>query len=143
MLRFMADPYDDTCSTIFPLLQVILSSVGRSFQYHQPILIAFEQYKRSRKISSNPIDDTKRNFLSSLLHVILTKMKWDPDADPGDVDEDDNAEFEKMRKVQNFLIGTRLPNYDRVFFCRSYEHSWTQSFPSIKISLQEQSVHLH
>lgn len=26
-------------------------------------------------------------------------MKWDPDADPDDVDEDDNAEFDKMRKV--------------------------------------------
>jgi hypothetical protein len=59
----------------------------------------FLQYKRSRKISSNPIDDTKRSFLTSLLQVILTKMKWDPDADPDDVDEDDNAEFDKMRKV--------------------------------------------
>jgi hypothetical protein len=27
MLRFLADPYDDTCSTVFPFLQVILSSV--------------------------------------------------------------------------------------------------------------------
>lgn len=27
VLRFMADEYDDTCSTIFPLLQTILSSV--------------------------------------------------------------------------------------------------------------------
>ncbi|KAF8227304.1 ARM repeat-containing protein [Tricholoma matsutake] len=81
MLRFLADPYDDTCSTVFPFLQVILSS-----------------YKRSRKMSSNPIDDTKRSFLTSLLQVILTKMKWDPDADPDDVDEDDNAEFDKMRK---------------------------------------------
>ncbi|KAF9468102.1 armadillo-type protein [Collybia nuda] len=81
MLRFLADPYDDTCSTVFPMLQVILSG-----------------YKRTRKISSGPIDETKRSFLSSLLQVLLTKMKWDPDADPDDVDEDDNAEFEKMRK---------------------------------------------
>ena len=57
------------------------------------------QYKRSRKISSDPIDDNKRSFLTSLLQVILTKMKWDPDADPDDVDEDDNAEFDKIRKV--------------------------------------------
>lgn len=28
MLRFMADEYDDTCSTIFPLLQSILGSVS-------------------------------------------------------------------------------------------------------------------
>lgn len=27
MLRFMADEYDDTCSTIFPMLQMILASV--------------------------------------------------------------------------------------------------------------------
>lgn len=58
------------------------------------------QYKRTRKMSSGPIDETKRSFLSSLLQVLLTKMKWDPDADPDDVDEDDNAEFEKMRKVR-------------------------------------------
>ncbi|KAG6842293.1 pre-tRNA nuclear export protein [Blastosporella zonata] len=81
MLRFLADPYDDTCSTVFPLLQIILSG-----------------YKRSRKISTEPIDDTKRSFLVSLLQVLLTKMKWDPDADPADADEDDNAEFEKIRK---------------------------------------------
>lgn len=59
------------------------------------------QYKRSRKISTEPIDDTKRSFLTNLLQVILTKMKWDPDADPADADEDDNAEFEKMRKVSS------------------------------------------
>ena len=28
MLRFMADEYDDTCSTVFPLLQTILSGVS-------------------------------------------------------------------------------------------------------------------
>lgn len=28
MLRFLADPYDDTCSTVFPMLQVILSGVS-------------------------------------------------------------------------------------------------------------------
>ena len=28
MIRFLADDYDDTCSTVFPLLQVILSSVS-------------------------------------------------------------------------------------------------------------------
>lgn len=28
MLRFLADDYDDTCSTVFPLLQVILAGVS-------------------------------------------------------------------------------------------------------------------
>jgi exportin-T len=37
--------------------------------------------------------------LANLLEVILLKMKWDGEAEPDDVDDDDNAEFEKMRKV--------------------------------------------
>ncbi|KAF7330559.1 Exportin-T [Mycena venus] len=82
MLQFMADDYDDTCSTVFPMLHVILTG-----------------YKRSRKTSSEPIDDNRRSFLTSLLQVILTKMKWDEAADLEDPDEDDNAEFEAMRKV--------------------------------------------
>jgi len=32
MLRFMADEYDDTCSTVFPLLQTLLSSVSDGTQ---------------------------------------------------------------------------------------------------------------
>ncbi|KAG5638768.1 pre-tRNA nuclear export protein [Sphagnurus paluster] len=87
MLRFLSDAYDDTCSTVFPLLQIILTG-----------------YKRSRKISSDPIDETKKSFLTSLLEVLLNKMKWDPDADPADAEEDDNAEFEKLRKeLRTFL----------------------------------------
>ena len=30
-------------------------------------------------------------------------MKWEEDADPEDADEDDNAEFDKMRKVGEIL----------------------------------------
>ncbi len=60
------------------------------------------QYKRSRKVSSDPLDESKRSFLSSLLQVILAKMKWDSEADPDDLDEDDNAEFEKLRRVCMF-----------------------------------------
>lgn len=43
--------------------------------------------------------DDKRQFLSSLLEVLLQKMKWDKDADVDDMDEDDKAAFEGMRKV--------------------------------------------
>ena len=50
-------------------------------------------------MSTEPIDDQKRSFLANLLEVILLKMKWDGEAEPDDVDDDDNAEFEKMRKV--------------------------------------------
>ncbi|KAI0359842.1 ARM repeat-containing protein [Trametes cingulata] len=81
MLRFMADEYDDTCSTIFPLLQTILLS-----------------YKRQRKSSSEPLDPSKRSFLSSLLTVILEKLKWDEESDPEDMDEDDKAAFEELRR---------------------------------------------
>jgi exportin-T len=28
MLHFLADEYDDTCSTVFPLLNIILSGVS-------------------------------------------------------------------------------------------------------------------
>ncbi|KAL0955002.1 hypothetical protein HGRIS_003927 [Hohenbuehelia grisea] len=81
MLRFMADDYDDTCSTIFPLLQTVLSI-----------------YKRNRKVSTEPLDESKRAFLASLLQVILQKLKWDEETDMDCPDEDDVAAFEDLRK---------------------------------------------
>ncbi|KAH7884716.1 armadillo-type protein [Phlebopus sp. FC_14] len=87
VLRFMADDYDDTCSTIFPLLQTVLSNL-----------------KRSRKVSPGPLDDATRSFLSSLLEVILQKMKWERDDDPSDMDEDDIDAFETLRKdLRSFM----------------------------------------
>ncbi|EIW83859.1 ARM repeat-containing protein [Coniophora puteana RWD-64-598 SS2] len=87
LLRFMADEYDDTCSTVFPLLQTILAG-----------------YKKQQKVSSEPIDESKRSFLSALLQVILQKMKWDGEEDPADLDEDDIGAFETLRKdLRTFL----------------------------------------
>ncbi|TFK72889.1 ARM repeat-containing protein [Pluteus cervinus] len=98
MLRFMADEYDDTSNTVFPLLQVILSG-----------------YKRQRKTSSEPIDESKRSFLTSLLEVILTKMKWDEEADLDDPEEDDNAEFERLRaELRSFLDSILIVDQDLV-----------------------------
>ena len=57
------------------------------------------QYKRQRKSSAEPLEPSKRSFLSSLLTVILEKLKWEEDADPEDMDEDDKAAFEELRKV--------------------------------------------
>ncbi|KAI0775191.1 ARM repeat-containing protein [Trametes elegans] len=92
ILRLMADEYDDTCSTIFPLLQTILLS-----------------YKRQRKSSSEPLDPAKRTFLSSLLSVILEKLKWDEESDPEDMDEDDKAAFEDLRKeLRTFMDSTLM-----------------------------------
>ncbi|KAI9566771.1 armadillo-type protein [Boletus coccyginus] len=81
MLRFMADDYDDTCSTVFPLLQTVLAN-----------------YKRTRKVSSDALDNDTRSFLSSLLDVVLRKMRWDKDEDPADLDEDDVVAFDGLRK---------------------------------------------
>ncbi|KII89963.1 hypothetical protein PLICRDRAFT_40145 [Plicaturopsis crispa FD-325 SS-3] len=96
MLRFMGDEYDDTCSTVFPLLSSVLTS-----------------YKRIRKTSSDPIDGTKRTFLTSLLGVILEKMKWDEDADPEDMDEDDRAAFDTLRKdLRSFMDSVLMVDQD-------------------------------
>ncbi|KAG6331220.1 hypothetical protein ID866_7869 [Astraeus odoratus] len=87
MLRFMADEYDDTCCTIFPLLQTVLAN-----------------YKRSRKVSPGSLDESTRSFLTSLLDVILQKMRWDKDDDPADMDEDDITAFELLRKdLRSFM----------------------------------------
>lgn len=91
MLRFMADEYDDTCSTIFPLLQTVLSN-----------------YKRARKSSPEPLDETKRTFLQSLLRVILQKLKWDEEVDPEDMDEDDKMAFEELRKDLRTFMDSAL-----------------------------------
>lgn len=98
MLRFMSDEYDDTSSTIFPMLSTILSS-----------------YKKAKKVSTDPIDDSKRSFLTSLLRVILEKFKWEEDADPDDMDEDDKAAFETLRKdLRTFLDAVLVIDQDLV-----------------------------
>lgn len=66
--------------------------------YHH--MLTRPQYKRFRKSSSEPLDDRKRSFITSLLGVILNKLKWEEDADPEDMDEDDKAAFEELRKVR-------------------------------------------
>lgn len=110
-VRFMSDEYDDTCSTVFTLLQTVLSAVRVVF----PLSVLWAnlfipQYKRSRKLSSGPIEMEKRNFLASLLQVILEKMKWDADAEPADINDDDNEEFEKLRKVHLNLLCISIAN---------------------------------
>lgn len=73
------------------------------------LIKAFLQYKRIRKTSSEPLDGSKRSFLTSLLNVILEKLKWDEGSDPGDMDEDDRAAFEELRKVNSVLLGCYRP----------------------------------
>jgi hypothetical protein len=84
------------------------------------------QYKRARKLSSEPLDDSKRTFLASLLEVILEKMKWDESVDPDDIDEDDKVAFEDLRKVLGLLPLSLIAKGDQDgFSCRIYEHLWT------------------
>lgn len=52
-------------------------------------------------MTSEPIEDSKRTFLVSLLNVILEKMKWEEDTDMDDPDDDDVAAFEGLRKVRS------------------------------------------
>ena len=37
--------------------------------------------------------------MTSLLRVILQKLKWEENSDPDDMDDDDKAAFEDLRKV--------------------------------------------
>ena len=69
------------------------------------------QYKRSRKLSTEPLDEQKRGFLASLQAVILKKMKWEDSTDLDDTDDDDRAAFEVLRKASQLLRPLRaLPN---------------------------------
>ncbi|KAH9945166.1 ARM repeat-containing protein [Epithele typhae] len=91
MLHFLADQYDDTCSTVFSFLSTVLYS-----------------YKKQRKSATDPLEPSKRSFLSSLLTVILEKLKWDEESEPDDMDEDDQAAFEELRKELRVFMDSAL-----------------------------------
>ncbi|KDQ14828.1 hypothetical protein BOTBODRAFT_32183 [Botryobasidium botryosum FD-172 SS1] len=88
MLRFLADDYDETSTTVFPLVSAVLGI-----------------HKRAKKNSPQMlVTEPKRAFLSSTLEIVLQKMKWDADDDPYDMDDDEKAAFETMRKdLRSFL----------------------------------------
>lgn len=53
--------------------------------------------------------------MTTLLQVILQKMKWDEEAEPDDTDDDDNAEFDKMRKdLRTFMDSILTVDQDLV-----------------------------
>ena len=39
----------------------------------------------------------------------MRKLKWEEDADPEDMDEDEKAEFEELRKVCSITVHEILP----------------------------------
>ena len=63
--------------------------------------------------------EEKKQFLSSLLEVAFQKMKWDTDADPDSMDDDDQLGFDTMRKVgeipQMLILLLRPPQDLRTF----------------------------
>ncbi|CAE7129203.1 unnamed protein product [Rhizoctonia solani] len=81
MLRFLADDYDDTSSSVFPMLSQI-----------------FVVYKRAKKNSPQThLTVPKRTFLMQTLEILLQKMRWNPDDDPDELDDDDRGAFETLR----------------------------------------------
>ncbi|CAE6425668.1 unnamed protein product [Rhizoctonia solani] len=81
VLRFLADDYDDISSSVFPILSQI-----------------FVVYKRAKKNSPQThLTAPKRTFLMQTLEILLQKMRWNPDDDPDELDDDDRTAFETLR----------------------------------------------
>ena len=59
-----------------------------------------KQLKKAKRTSPDQTDDSSRTFLISILEALLKKMKWDEDADPNDMDDDDKQAFESLRRVR-------------------------------------------
>lgn len=70
--------------------------------------IPLAQYKKAKAASPQMhMTSEKRDFLESLLKIVIEKMKWDSEAQPDDMDEEDKASFEVMRKVRKHRCSTR------------------------------------
>lgn len=102
-LHFLADPYDDTCSTIFPLLSNVLTTVSLPYLPDIADSYGLVQLKKAKRSSQENFPEPTRSFLSTALSTILKKMKWDEEQDPEDMDDDDKHAFETFRKVTPLL----------------------------------------
>ncbi|CAG8633550.1 24667_t:CDS:10 [Dentiscutata erythropus] len=82
LLKFLADEYDDTSCAVFPFVSAL-----------QTVL-------KKQKNCSGVLTGTQREFLDSLLKVVVLKMKYDDETDWGGTDDgsEDAAEFLEMRK---------------------------------------------
>src|SRR5258708_30424198 len=55
----------------------------------------------------------KLAFLTSFLKVVIEKLKWDPDTSPDDLEQDERAAFESMRKVcKKYVFRQRDTNFN-------------------------------
>lgn len=82
-----------------------------------------QQNKRAKKTDVLVLSETKHAFFTSLLEVVIKKMEWDRDAEwslgeeDGDVDPDEVAMFQTMRKVRPRLV-LRVRRVSKLtFFC--------------------------
>ncbi|ORY05766.1 Xpo1-domain-containing protein [Basidiobolus meristosporus CBS 931.73] len=81
MLKFLGDEYDETSSAVFPFVSELLL-----------------MFKRQKKIT-NGLTATQRELLASLIQVVVFKMKYDPDTEWNDEEEDDEEIlFSELRK---------------------------------------------
>lgn len=97
-----------------------VASVPRT---HSHLICAGLQYKKTKKNTPQThMTEQKRQSMTSILNVIIQKLKWDPDGlsdeeEFEDMDEDDKAAFEKMRQVSSLLampVGLHTVSHDRV-----------------------------
>ena len=81
LLRFLADEYDEVCSTIMPALN--------------------EQLMFFRKVSKTAggLQSPYKDMLLPILQALISKMRYDDTASWGEEDEEtDEAEFQELRK---------------------------------------------
>jgi len=101
-MRFLGDPYDDTSSQVFHVFTDILSTVRFRGASAMSNLISgvLVQYKKAKQASPQTHMTTEKHaFLTSFLKVVIEKLRWDPDTSPDDLEQDERAAFESMRKV--------------------------------------------
>ncbi|CAG8484576.1 451_t:CDS:10 [Racocetra fulgida] len=82
LLKFLADEYDDTSCAVFPFVSALQTVLKR------------------QKNFSGALTGSQREFMDSLLKVVVLKMKYDDETDWGGTEDgaEDAAEFLEMRK---------------------------------------------
>lgn len=89
LLRFLADEYDEICSSVIPSLTELLTMFRKKIK------------------SGNVLPPQYQGMLQPILDSIIAKMKYDDTAEWGDEDEQtDEAEFQGLRKRLHVLQQT-------------------------------------
>src|SRR5204863_1661519 len=88
VLRFFADEYDEVCSTVIPSLNDVLSFLRKSAK-------------------DGPSSPQRAVMLLPILRAVFAKMRYDDTAAwEGDEDQEDDAEFQDLRKRLDVLQQT-------------------------------------